>query len=78
MTGQPAQATTGHLMTPAELAAFLRVDQEYLYDLRASGRGPEFIKLGKHVRYAWPDVRAWMRANTHTSTKAARRVASDG
>lgn len=70
----PANGQGGgaQLMTPTELARFLRVDEDYLYDLRAAGKGPEFIKLGRHVRYTWPDVRAWLKANTHTSTRTAR------
>lgn len=66
MTAAPIN--TARLMTPAELAEFLRLDTERLYDMRNKGTGPAFVKIGRDVRYAWPDVRAWLRSRTRTST----------
>jgi len=59
------------LMTAHELAAFLQLDPDRLYDMRNKGTGPAFVKIGRDVRYAWPDVREWLRSRTYTSTAAA-------
>lgn len=62
-------------MTPAQLADFLQVPQDRLYDMRAKGTGPAFVKVGQAVRYMWPDVREWLQANTRMSTGQARSLA---
>lgn len=50
------------LMTPKEVAAYLRVSEGMLYDYRAMGIGPNYIKLGKErlVRYCQSDVDGWL------------------
>ncbi|MFV0627290.1 MAG: helix-turn-helix transcriptional regulator [Alphaproteobacteria bacterium] len=50
------------LMTPKEVAAYLRVSEGMLYDYRAMGIGPNYIKLGKErlVRYCQSDVDTWL------------------
>jgi len=63
---------TAHLMTAGQLAAFLQLDTERLYDMRRDGTGPRFVKIGRDVRYAWPEVRAWLDARTHDTIKATR------
>lgn len=63
------------LMTTAELAEFLQMDPERVYELRAKGTGPAFVKIGRDVRYAWPDVLAWLRSRTYTSTRSTRSAA---
>ena len=72
---------TGHTMTPAQLATFLQVPEDRLYDMRANGTGPAFVKVGQAVRYLWPDVKEWLAQNTHTRTKGRgcrTRVMADG
>lgn len=64
MTGVP------QLMTPAELAEFLKIDTERLYQMRSKGTGPMFVKIGRDVRYRWHDVRDWLDANAHRATSA--------
>lgn len=69
MTMTAPTSTTAQLMTPQQLAAFLQVDTERLYDWRSRGVGPKFVKLsGREVRYAWRDVREWLDTNTHDKT----------
>jgi hypothetical protein len=31
---------------------------------RWQGVGPDYIKLGKHVRYSWPAVERWLETQT--------------
>lgn len=73
-TGPVSTTRTAHTMTPDQLAAFLQVDRDRLYDMRAKGTGPRFVKVGRDIRYLWPDVRDWLQANTHQRTPGARTV----
>jgi excisionase family DNA binding protein len=49
------------LLTPAEAAKFLRVSQDKLRELRSSGTGPAYSRLGhRTVRYEMSNVLAWI------------------
>lgn len=50
------------LATPEELAAFLQVPLLTLYNWRRRRIGPKGIRVGKHIRYDWRDVDAWVQA----------------
>lgn len=59
------QAThTPELMTPQEVADWLRLSVDTLENHRIRGTGPKFVKLGNQrrspVRYRRADVEAWM------------------
>jgi excisionase family DNA binding protein len=45
-----------------ELAAYLGVPVQTVYDWRVSERAPRAYKVGKHVRFAVGDVQAWLSA----------------
>ncbi len=51
------------LISPAELAAYLDVPQQTVYVWRYEGRGPRAIKVGRHIRFRWSDVKTWLEAN---------------
>ncbi len=53
----PVQRPLG---TPRELAAFLGVPVKTLYQWRYVGEGPPAIRVGKHLRYRWEEVEAWL------------------
>lgn len=53
-------------MTPAELAQELDIPVRNLEQWRYLGKGPDYAKLGKHVRYRRSAVDAWVKANTIT------------
>jgi len=48
-------------MTTKEVAAMLRIAPQTLEKARSTGLGPQipFVKVGRAVRYAKADVRAW-------------------
>lgn len=49
------------LATTAEVADFLReVPKHTLEQWRSQGKGPKYLKVGRHVRYRWSDVNAWL------------------
>jgi hypothetical protein len=31
---------------------------------RYQGVGPDYIKLGRHVRYSWPTIEQWLDSQT--------------
>jgi excisionase family DNA binding protein len=55
-----ATAGRDQLATPAELAAYLGVPVKTLYQWKYRGTGPRVHKVGRHLRYRWQDVDAWL------------------
>jgi excisionase family DNA binding protein len=59
------------LMTPAEVAAMLRVNVQTLALWRCSGRSDlRFTRIGKSIRYRRADVLDFIEKNSGTSTAA--------
>ena len=48
------------LLTPQDLADYLDVPLNTLYQWRHRGRGPVAFRVGKHIRYRRRDVEAWI------------------
>ena len=55
-------------MTLSELAAYLSVSTQALYDLRSQGRGPRGFRVGRQLRFRPSEIQAWL----------ARMEAADG
>lgn len=51
------------LLTIGQLAAFLNITTQTLYDWRSEGKGPVAIKVGQLVRYRLADVEVWLEAH---------------
>jgi excisionase family DNA binding protein len=51
--------------------AFLGVPVGTLANWRYQGKGPRFVKVGRHVRYRRSDVEAWLELHVRESTAAA-------
>jgi len=47
-------------MTTSEVAEYLAVPVTTLYRWRQTGEGPRAFRVGKHLRYAVPDLIAWL------------------
>jgi excisionase family DNA binding protein len=45
-----------------ELAEYLGVPVQTIYDWRLTGKAPRALKIGKHLRFALADVRDWLDA----------------
>lgn len=56
------------LLTPADVAEYLRVEQTTLRDWRYRGTGPAFVRTGRSIRYRPAAVEEWIKANTETAT----------
>jgi hypothetical protein len=54
---------------PEDIARHIGVPTKTLAQWRYLGSGPEFIKVGRHVRYRWSDVTAWLAAQSRSTTR---------
>lgn len=52
------------LLTPNEVANALQVPAATLPQWRYLGRGPRYVKIGRHVRYRPADVEHWIDEQT--------------
>ena len=52
------------LLTPPELAEYLRIPETTLSDWRYRGRGPRSLRVGRLVRYKQEDVDDWLAAHS--------------
>ncbi|MFF9480702.1 helix-turn-helix transcriptional regulator [Streptomyces sp. NPDC014733] len=59
-----ASAQRGPLAAPAEVAAYLGVPVKTLYQWKYRGTGPNVHKVGRHLRYRWQEVDAWLDSQT--------------
>jgi hypothetical protein len=58
---QDASAHNRPLATPEDLAEFLNdIPVKTLAEWRSRGIGPRYRKVGRHVRYDWADIQAWL------------------
>lgn len=48
------------LLTTSELADYLGVKVQAIYDLRADGRGPIALPVGRELRFRASEVRRWL------------------
>ena len=50
-------------MGVAELAEYLGVPVQTIYDWRVAGTAPRAFKFGKRLKFAASDVQSWLRAH---------------
>lgn len=48
------------LLSPDELSEYLGIPVQTIYQWRHRGLGPRGHRIGRHVRYRWDDVQAWL------------------
>jgi excisionase family DNA binding protein len=56
-----------------EVAAYLQVPVRTLYAWRYRGEGPRGHRVGRHVRFRWEDVEAWIDASADDRPTLGRR-----
>jgi predicted DNA-binding transcriptional regulator AlpA len=56
------------LLDTKAAAALLSLSQSSLEKMRVYGNGPNFLKLGRAVRYRESDLQAWVSSRSVTST----------
>lgn len=47
-------------MSAQEVAAYLDVPVKTIYAWRYHGEGPRGFRVGRHLRFKWRDVDAWV------------------
>lgn len=63
-----AEAARRPLAGALEVSEYLGVPVPTLYQWRARGIGPKSARVGRHLRYAWPDVDAYLASLTSDQT----------
>ena len=64
------------LLTPPDVSTYLGVPLGTLANWRYLGRGPAYLRVGRHVRYRRSDVAAWTDSlAAEAEQRADRRVA---
>lgn len=48
------------MLTTTELAAYLGVNAQAIYDLRNHGRGPAGVRVGREIRFTVSDIKVWL------------------
>jgi excisionase family DNA binding protein len=59
-TSQPPPVGLDPLLSVEDLAAYLDVPRQTIYDWRVTGRGPRAYRVGKRLRFTVADVREWL------------------
>jgi excisionase family DNA binding protein len=52
------------MLSPTELADYLAIPVQTIYQWRHRGEGPPGYRVGRHVRYRWFDIQAWLAEQT--------------
>ncbi len=66
-----ASQVNDRLVEPQEVADYLLVPVATLAQWRYLGQGPQFLKIGRFVRYRWSEVERWLTAQTRGNTRSA-------
>jgi predicted DNA-binding transcriptional regulator AlpA len=56
------------LLLPEEAAKILKASVDTLADWRVDGRGPQWITVGRLIRYRECDLRKWLESRMHQNT----------
>jgi predicted DNA-binding transcriptional regulator AlpA len=59
------------LLTPEQAAKILNVSTSWLAKSRVDGDGPEFVKIGRAVRYLESSLRNFIKTRTRTRTSTS-------
>lgn len=48
------------MATARDVADVIGIPEHTLAQWRSQGKGPDYVKAGRHVRYEWRDVKKWI------------------
>ena len=73
-SGVSAGIPPADILTPAEVAARLKVKPAWIYNkLRERGKDSlPHIKMGRYLRFSWSAVSAWLESQQRPARKGAR------
>ena len=78
MTVTDAAAGLPPLMTPLDLSEYLGVPLGTLANWRYQGRGPDFVRMSRLVRYRAEDVIEWINDQVASAPGSAERGVRPG
>lgn len=64
MTTMSTNGTLPEWSGPTELAQWLQVSVQTVYDWNSKGTGPQAHKIGRHLRFRRADVERWLGSRT--------------
>lgn len=64
---KPSEVPRMGMAKDHQVADFLLTTRNQLARLRFEGKGPNYCKLGRSVRYRWEDVHRWVEQNVQTT-----------
>jgi hypothetical protein len=76
MSKHAENAVSDSLLDTSEAALDLNCSQSFLAKARMTGTGPEFVKLGRAIRYRQSALNAYKAAQTRKSTSQYHEVRS--
>lgn len=59
--GERPEVSPDRLLTAQDLADYLEVPVKTIYTWRHRNAGPRGFRIGRHLRFQWRDVQAWLR-----------------
>jgi predicted DNA-binding transcriptional regulator AlpA len=65
-------STTSELLDTSQVAALFGSTPQFVEKLRSTGRGPEFLRIGRLVRYKRTAIEAWLEKQTASRTSVGR------
>lgn len=68
VTVKPSQNIPSRLLTTKEAADYLSLSTTTLEKFRVYGGGPQFVRLGRAVRYRDADLATWIEDRVRVST----------
>ena len=68
----PQETSLPKLLSPKELASYLRKSHAWIERSRWDGTGPKFIKVGHHCFYREQDVIEWLSERQRSQTGTAK------
>jgi len=58
---------TERMLTTREVADMLGVTYQFMYELRRKGEGPDWVRIGHHIRYPREAIQRFITDNTRAS-----------
>jgi predicted DNA-binding transcriptional regulator AlpA len=59
------------LLSPGDVSEQLKITQHTLRQWRWLGKGPRWLKVGRHVRYRQSDLDAWLNNGADNPSQAS-------
>jgi predicted DNA-binding transcriptional regulator AlpA len=59
-TKKAAKGDRAKLATVNDLADYVGVPVQTIYEWNCRGTGPKVLKVGRYVRYRWSDIDRWL------------------